>query len=123
MTAPPKKISFNRKQFAPYLDDLGSDKELEALFLEFLQERWEQRIMEESKQKGEAYKSSGQSTINRFVLPEIQDKRDGIFYCSFPSHMMHTLCSLARIGGSLAIFSHLQQRLKQVRLGERAKHA
>lgn len=52
MTAPPKKIFFNRKQFAPYLDDLGSDKELESLFLEFLQERWERRIMEESKQKG-----------------------------------------------------------------------
>ena len=39
MTAPPKKISFNRKRFAPYLDGLGSDKEIEALFLEFLQER------------------------------------------------------------------------------------
>lgn len=38
-TAPPKKISFNRKVFAPYLDDLGSDREIEALFLEFLQER------------------------------------------------------------------------------------
>lgn len=39
MTAPPKKISFNRKRFAPYLDGLGSDREIEALFLEFLQER------------------------------------------------------------------------------------
>lgn len=39
LTAPPKKISFNRKQFAPYLDRLGSDHELEKLFLEFLQER------------------------------------------------------------------------------------
>ncbi len=39
MTAPPKKNSFNRKQFAPYLDDLCSDKEVEALFLEFLRER------------------------------------------------------------------------------------
>ena len=39
MTAPPKKITFNRKQFAPYLDGLGSDKEIEALFLEFLRER------------------------------------------------------------------------------------
>ena len=38
-TAPPKKNSFNRKQFAPYLDDLCSDKEVEALFLEFLRER------------------------------------------------------------------------------------
>ena len=42
-TAPSKKISFNRKQFAPYLDDLGSDKEIEALFLEFLRERAERR--------------------------------------------------------------------------------
>ena len=39
LAAPPKKISFNRKQFAPYLEKLGSDKELEQLFLEFLQER------------------------------------------------------------------------------------
>ncbi len=36
---PPKKISFDRKKFAPYLDKLGSDQELEKLFLEFLQER------------------------------------------------------------------------------------
>ncbi len=39
MMAPPKKISFDRKQFQPYLDKLGSDKELERLFLEFLRER------------------------------------------------------------------------------------
>ncbi len=39
LMAPPKKISFDRKKFAPYLDKLGSDKELEALFLEFLRER------------------------------------------------------------------------------------
>ena len=39
MTAPPKKISFNRKKFAPYLDGLGNDREIEALFLEFLRER------------------------------------------------------------------------------------
>lgn len=39
LAAPPKKISFNRKRFAPYLDRLGSDRELEKLFLEFLQER------------------------------------------------------------------------------------
>lgn len=39
MMAPSKKISFNRKQFAPYLEGLGSDRELEALFLEFLRER------------------------------------------------------------------------------------
>ena len=52
MTAPPKKITFNRKNFTPYLDDLGSDQELEALFLEFLQERRKQRIMEESKRNG-----------------------------------------------------------------------
>ncbi len=37
LAAPPKKISFNRKQFAPYLDG-HSDKEIEALFLEFLRE-------------------------------------------------------------------------------------
>ena len=39
LAAPPKKISFDRRQFAPYLDKLGSDKELEKLFLEFLRER------------------------------------------------------------------------------------
>lgn len=38
LAAPPKKISFDRKQFAPYLDG-RSDKEIEALFLEFLRER------------------------------------------------------------------------------------
>lgn len=43
MAAPPKKITFNRKQFAPYLDGLGSDKEIEALFMEFLRERAERR--------------------------------------------------------------------------------
>ena len=37
--APPKRISFDRRRFAPYLDKLGSDQELEKLFLEFLQER------------------------------------------------------------------------------------
>lgn len=37
--APPKKITFDRKKFAPYLDKLGSDKDIEALFLQFLQER------------------------------------------------------------------------------------
>lgn len=37
--APPKNISFNRKKFAPYLDKLGSDREIEKLFLEFLRER------------------------------------------------------------------------------------
>ena len=35
----PKKISFDRRKFAPYLDTLGSDRELENLFLEFLRER------------------------------------------------------------------------------------
>ncbi len=39
LAAPPKKISFDRKQFAPYLEKLGSDRELEKLFLEFLRER------------------------------------------------------------------------------------
>lgn len=38
LAAPPRKISFDRKQFAPYLDG-HSDKEIEALFLEFLRER------------------------------------------------------------------------------------
>lgn len=37
--AGPKKISFDRKRFAPYLEKLGSDKKLEELFLEFLRER------------------------------------------------------------------------------------
>ncbi len=39
IAARPKKISFERKRFTPYLDKLGSEKELENLFLEFLQER------------------------------------------------------------------------------------
>lgn len=39
MAAPPKNITFRRKQFQPYLDKLGSDEELEQLFLEFLRER------------------------------------------------------------------------------------
>ena len=39
MMAPPKKISFDRKKFAPYIEKLGSDQELEKLFLEFLQHR------------------------------------------------------------------------------------
>lgn len=38
-TAPPKEIKFNRKRFAPYLDKLGNDADLEELFLEFLRER------------------------------------------------------------------------------------
>lgn len=37
--AGPKKIFFERKRFAPYLEKLGSDKKLEELFLEFLRER------------------------------------------------------------------------------------
>ena len=39
LSTPSKKISFDRKKFAPYLDKLGSDQEIEALFLEFLRER------------------------------------------------------------------------------------
>lgn len=46
MAAPPRKITFDRKRFAPYLEDLGSDQELESLFLEFLRERVERRITE-----------------------------------------------------------------------------
>lgn len=37
--APPKKISFDRRKFAPYLSGLNDDAEIEALFLEFLQTR------------------------------------------------------------------------------------
>lgn len=39
MAAPPRNITFHRKKFAPYLEKLGSDAELEELFLEFLRER------------------------------------------------------------------------------------
>ena len=39
LAAVPRKISFDRRKFAPYLDKLGSDQELEKLFLEFLRER------------------------------------------------------------------------------------
>ncbi len=38
-TSPPKRISFDRRKFAPYLDKLGSDREIEVLFLEFLRTR------------------------------------------------------------------------------------
>mgnify|MGYP002988289423 CR=1 FL=1 len=37
--AQPKKISFDRRKFAPYLERMGSDKEIEELFLEFLRQR------------------------------------------------------------------------------------
>ena len=37
--APPKKLSFDRKRFAPYPSKLKSDKEIEDLFLEFLRQR------------------------------------------------------------------------------------
>lgn len=39
LMSPPRKISFDRKQFAPYLDKFSSDREIEKLFLEFLRER------------------------------------------------------------------------------------
>lgn len=39
MREPPKKITFERQRFLPYLDKLGSDKELEELFLAFLREK------------------------------------------------------------------------------------
>lgn len=39
LAAPPRKISFDRKRFAPYLDNFSNDREIEKLFLEFLQER------------------------------------------------------------------------------------
>ena len=38
MGAPPKKITFERKRFAPYLEKLGSDAQIEKLFLDFLKE-------------------------------------------------------------------------------------
>ena len=38
-SAPPRKISFDRKKFTPYLDKIGSDQEIEELFLQFLRER------------------------------------------------------------------------------------
>ena len=39
MMAPPRKLSFDRKQFAHYLEKFSSDQEIEKLFLEFLRER------------------------------------------------------------------------------------
>ena len=39
LMAPPRKRSFDRKQFVPYLEKFSSDREIEKLFLEFLQER------------------------------------------------------------------------------------
>ena len=36
---PPRKITFDRRKFAPYLESIDSDAELEALFLEFLRQR------------------------------------------------------------------------------------
>ena len=37
--APPEKLSFDRKRFAPYLSKFKSNKEIEDLFLEFLRQR------------------------------------------------------------------------------------
>ena len=37
--APPEKLSFDRKRFAPYLSKFKSDREIEDLFLEFLRQR------------------------------------------------------------------------------------
>ena len=39
LTAPPKKITFDRRKFAPYIEKIGGDAELEKLFLEFLRQR------------------------------------------------------------------------------------
>ena len=39
VATPPKKLSFDRKRFAPYLSKFKSDKEIEDLFLEFLRQR------------------------------------------------------------------------------------
>lgn len=52
MMAPPRKITFNCRNFAPYLDDLSSDHEIEMLFLEFLQKRAKRRILDESRRNG-----------------------------------------------------------------------
>jgi len=35
-SAPSKKITFDRRKFAPYLEQIGSEAELEEMFLEFL---------------------------------------------------------------------------------------
>ena len=43
-TSSPKKITFDRKKFAPYLEKFGSEKELERLFLEFLKEKAESEV-------------------------------------------------------------------------------
>ena len=37
-SAPSKKITFDRRKFAPYLEQIGSEEELEEMFLEFLKE-------------------------------------------------------------------------------------
>ncbi len=37
--APPEKLSFDRKRFAPYLSKFKSDRKIEDLFLEFLRQR------------------------------------------------------------------------------------
>lgn len=39
-TAPPRKITFERKKFAPYIEKVGGDDALEKLFLDFLRERY-----------------------------------------------------------------------------------
>lgn len=38
VAASPRKLSFERKRFAPYLEKFKSDKEIEELFLEFLRQ-------------------------------------------------------------------------------------
>lgn len=38
-SAPSKKITFDRRKFAPYLEQIGSEAELEEMFLDFLRER------------------------------------------------------------------------------------
>lgn len=37
-SAPSKKITFDRRKFAPYLEQIGSEAELEEMFLDFLKE-------------------------------------------------------------------------------------
>ena len=41
-SSPSTKISFDRKKFAPFLESIGTDADLEKLFLDFLQERMAQ---------------------------------------------------------------------------------
>lgn len=43
-SAPSKKITFDRRKFAPYLEQIDSETELEEMFLEFLKEAAHKRV-------------------------------------------------------------------------------